>query len=81
MTAMKSTPEPWRAASASGWSTAVGSAEISAAAIPGACAKASAAASERCRASRSLSYRAWNTRADAPAAISRSTIIAWSAKT
>lgn len=81
ITAMKSMPEPRRAASASGWSSAVGFAAFSAAGRPGAWAKASAAASERLRASRSLSYRDWTTSATAPAPMSSSTITAMRAKT
>ncbi len=57
--AMKSSRVARRIASASSWSSAVGSGEASAASMPGAFARASATASERARASRSVSRRSW----------------------
>lgn len=81
MTTRKSTWEPLRAASARGWSTALGSGPVRAAAVPGAFAKAWATATERCRASRSESVLDWSTRAAMAAATSKTTIATCRRKT
>ncbi|CAM5695111.1 hypothetical protein SALBM217S_08451 [Streptomyces griseoloalbus] len=73
MTTMKSTCDRSRAASARGWSTAVGSGEFSAAIVPGALAKVSATARERLRASWA-SRCTWSTSATTAATTSSSTI-------
>ncbi len=80
-TMMASTPEAVRAASASGWSVAVGSVLSRAARSPGACAKDSAAASVRCRASAMVSCRVCTTRATTAAATRNSTSTSWRRKT
>ena len=81
VTTMKSTPDVLRAASARGWSTAVGSLETTAAATPGAFAKVCATARERVRASWALSCRDWTKISATPEATSSSTMTAWRTKT
>lgn len=76
-----STPEAFRASSASGWSFAVGLSLFSASWRPQECAKDSAAASVRCRASVMVSRWAWTTMATIAAATSSTTSTSWRRKT
>lgn len=78
---MKSTPERFRASSARGCRIAVGFGLSSAASMPGECANVSATATERLRASRSLSDRDCRTSAPMPAATSNTTIATCRRKT
>ncbi len=81
VTTTKSTPVALRAASARGWSTAVGSGERSAARMPGELANVAATATDRLRASTVLSCRTWSTSATAAATTSSSTMTTFMTKT